>query len=165
MLIRNDTIQFCVARSVYQRDRRKSTKTCIWTITLCENDTPQIEQYPSVRTICPGEGCRGHPKKQKCRCGNSSVAAAFFGRTAKKPWNQGLSGKKKRYRVLIEYPGGEFTCPLGGFKFQRGFKVNDRDYMHYWLFAKNGIMLSVESESLRGVERNLFRCNIDLAGA
>ena len=38
---------------------------------------PQIEQYPSVRTICPGEGCREHPKKEKCRCGNSSVAAAF----------------------------------------------------------------------------------------
>lgn len=38
----------------------------------------------------------------------------------------------KRYRVLIEFPGGGFTCPLGGFnrvqggfKFQRGFKVND----------------------------------------
>lgn len=39
---------------------------------------PQIEQYPSVRTICPGEGCREHPKKQKRRCGNSSVAAAFL---------------------------------------------------------------------------------------
>ena len=37
----------------------------------------------------------------------------------------------KRYRVLIEYPGGGFTCPLGGVKFQRWFKVNDRDYMHY----------------------------------
>ena len=49
-----------------------------WTITLGENDTPQIEQYPSVRTICPGEGCREHPKKQKCRCGNGSVAAAFI---------------------------------------------------------------------------------------
>jgi hypothetical protein len=46
--------------------------------TLGENDTPQIEQYPSVRTICPGEGCREHPKKQKCRCGNGSVAAAFI---------------------------------------------------------------------------------------
>ena len=31
-----------------------------------------------MRTICPGEGCREHPKKQKCRCGNSSVAAAFL---------------------------------------------------------------------------------------
>jgi hypothetical protein len=31
-----------------------------------------------VRTICPGEGCREHPKKQKCRCGNGSVAAAFL---------------------------------------------------------------------------------------
>ena len=45
----------------------------------------------------------------------------------------------KRYRVLIEFPGRGFTCPLGGFnrvrggfnrvrggfKFQRGFKVND----------------------------------------
>ena len=39
---------------------------------------PQIEQYPSVRTICLGEGCREHPKKQKRRCGNSSVAAAFL---------------------------------------------------------------------------------------
>lgn len=48
------------------------------TITLYENDTPQIEQYPSVRTICPGEGCREHHKKQKCRCGNGSVAAAFL---------------------------------------------------------------------------------------
>jgi len=31
-----------------------------------------------VRTICPGEGCWEHPKKQKCRCGNSSVAPAIF---------------------------------------------------------------------------------------
>ena len=31
-----------------------------------------------MRTICPGEGCREHPKKQKRRCGNSSVAAAFL---------------------------------------------------------------------------------------
>jgi hypothetical protein len=31
-----------------------------------------------VRTICPGEGCREHSKKQKCRCGNGSVAAAFL---------------------------------------------------------------------------------------
>ena len=68
----------CVARLVYQTHGRKSTKTLNWTITLCENDTPQIEQYPSVRTICPGEGCREHPKKQKCRCGNGSVAAAFL---------------------------------------------------------------------------------------
>ena len=31
-----------------------------------------------MRTICPGEGCREHHKKQKCRCGNGSVAAAFI---------------------------------------------------------------------------------------
>ena len=58
--------------------RKKSLRHQIERFTLCENDTPQIEQYPSVRTICPGEGCREHPKKQKCRCGNGSVAAAFL---------------------------------------------------------------------------------------
>lgn len=65
---------------------------------------------------------------------------------AEKPCISRLFGKKKmhgnsikitvhwwkRYRVLIDFPGGGFTCPLGGFnrvrggfKFQRGFKVND----------------------------------------
>jgi hypothetical protein len=58
--------------------RKKSLRPQIERFTLCENDTPQIEQYTSMRTICPGEGCWEHPKKQKCRCGNGSVAAAFF---------------------------------------------------------------------------------------
>ena len=47
-----------------------------------------------------------------------------------------------RYRVLIEFPRGGFTCPLGGFnrvlggfKFQRGFKVNDWDVSINWNLA------------------------------
>lgn len=66
------------------------------TITLCENDTPQIEQYPSVRTICPGEGCREHPKKQKCRCGNSSVAAAFLWPDTEKALKSRAFGQNKK---------------------------------------------------------------------
>ena len=45
---------------------------------FCQVRGAAFEQYPSVRTICPGEGCREHPKKQKCRCGNGSVAVAFL---------------------------------------------------------------------------------------
>ena len=69
-----------LSKKAYRYDwqyAEKQPETSNWTISLCENDTPQIEQYPSVRTICPGEGCREHPKKQKCRCGNVSVAAFF----------------------------------------------------------------------------------------
>ena len=96
MLIRNDTIQFCVARLVYQIDGRKSMKTLNLTITLCENDTPQIEQYPSVRTIGPGEGCREHQKKQKCRCGNGSVAAAFLWKDTEKTLKSRAFGQKEK---------------------------------------------------------------------
>ena len=72
-----------------------------WTITLCENDTPQIEQYPSVRTICPGEGCRGHPKKQKS------------------PEIKGFRAKRKGRQFLSKLPtfyGGELGIrTLGSF--------------------------------------------------
>ena len=67
-----------------------------WTITLYENDTPQIEQYPSVRTICPGEGCREHPKKQKCRCGIDSVAAAFLCPDSEKALKSRAFGKNEK---------------------------------------------------------------------
>ena len=62
------------------------------------------------------------------------VSRVFPGRYAKKYTGYCIIAcvpMWKRYRVLIEYPGGGVTCPLGGGKFQRGFKVNDRDYMHY----------------------------------
>lgn len=92
------------------------------TITLCENDTPQIEQYPSVRTICPGEGCREHPKKQKCRCGNSSVAAAFLWPDSEKALKSRAFGQNKKvgnfYQnylpFVAEKEGFEPSIPLWG---------------------------------------------------
>ena len=44
---------------------------------LCENDTPQIERYPSVRTICPGGEEREVYITTNSRYGNSSVVAVF----------------------------------------------------------------------------------------
>ena len=42
---------------------------------------------------------------------------------AKAPAYDGSFCIWKRYRVLIEFPGGGFTCPLGGFnRVQGGFK-------------------------------------------
>ena len=46
---------------------------------------PQIERLPSVRTIYLKNRKRKVSKTQKSRCGNDSAAAAFYGRTAKKP--------------------------------------------------------------------------------
>jgi len=56
----------------------------------------QIERFPSVRTICPGEGCREHPKKQKSRCGNDSVAAAFLWPESKKALKSRAFGQNEK---------------------------------------------------------------------
>ena len=89
----------------------KDPETSNWTITLYENDTPQIEQYPSVRTICPGEGCREHPKKQKRRCGNSSVAAAFLWPDSEKALKSRAFGQNEKvgnfYQNYLPFFGGE----------------------------------------------------------
>ncbi|MBQ7436386.1 MAG: hypothetical protein IJV30_03560 [Oscillospiraceae bacterium] len=76
--------------------RKKSLRHQIERFTLCENDTPQIEQYPSVRTICPGEWCREHPKKQKCRCGNDSVAAVFLWPDSEKALKSRAFGQREK---------------------------------------------------------------------
>ena len=34
--------------------KNKSKENQIERFPFCENDTPQIERYPSMRTICPG---------------------------------------------------------------------------------------------------------------
>ena len=54
------------------------TRPQIERFTLCENDTPQIERYPSVRTICPGEVDQQVYITQKRRYGIVSVAALLF---------------------------------------------------------------------------------------
>ena len=81
------------------------------TIPLKLNDTPQIERYPSVRTICPREGSREHLKKHKRRCGKSSVAALPFGIYNKNVLKQldfdvlrTFSGKRKRQVILSKLP-------------------------------------------------------------
>ena len=49
-----------------------------------------------MRTICPGEGCRKHPEKQKCRCGNDSVAAVFLWPDTEKALKSRAFGQKEK---------------------------------------------------------------------
>ena len=49
-----------------------------------------------MRTICPGEGCREHPKKQNCRCGNDSVAAAFLWSDSEKALKSRTFGQNEK---------------------------------------------------------------------
>jgi hypothetical protein len=94
---------FCVyiiISSVAIKDKNKPTpKTWAGTIierfTLCENDTPQIERYPSVRTICLGRADRETLKKQRSRYGNCSTAADFIGDDARKPLKSRGFGQKR----------------------------------------------------------------------
>ena len=47
--------------------RRRSLKPQIERFPLCKNDTPQIERYPSVRTIClGGEGQKVYITTKVC---------------------------------------------------------------------------------------------------
>ena len=107
---------YIIISSVAIKDKNKPTPktwavTIIERFTLCENDTPQIERYPSVRTICPRAGCREHPKKQICRCGRCSVAALAFHIYLKNVLKQPdyccfrtFSGKRKRQVILSKLP-------------------------------------------------------------
>ena len=57
----------------------KTTFDQIERFTLCENDTPQIERYPSVRTIyLRGEEWQVYITAKR-RCEKCSVAALLFG--------------------------------------------------------------------------------------
>ena len=101
-------------------EKEPETSNC--TITLCENDTPQIEQYPSVRTIYLKSRKRKVSKTQKCRCGNSSVAAAFLLPDTEKALKSRAFGQKEKvgnfYQnylpFVAEKEGFEPSIPLWG---------------------------------------------------
>ena len=79
-----------------------------------------------MRTICPGDGCREHSKKQKCRCGNSSVAAAFLWPDSEKALKSRAFGQNEKvgdfYQnylpFVAERVGFEPTvgCPITSFQ-------------------------------------------------
>ena len=88
----NDGALSEIAYQLYDLERQQERLLYVCTIML----QLQIEQYPSVRTICPGEGCRGHPKKQKSRCGNSSVAASFLWPGSEKALKSRAFGQREK---------------------------------------------------------------------
>ena len=72
--------------------------------------------------ICPGKGCREHSKKQKCRCGNDSVAAAFLWPDTEKALKSRAFGQNEKvgnfYQnylpFVAEKEGFEPSIPLWG---------------------------------------------------
>lgn len=118
---------------------------------------PQIEQYPSVRTICPGEGCREHPKKQKRRCGNSSVAAAFLWPDSEKALKSRAFGQNEKvgnfcqnYLPFLANNSNSDRNPLRGVQY-------------YWHYSFNrvshatGRLLLVKSTRLRNSLQSSLR--------
>ena len=71
-------------------------------------------------------------KKQEKRKDMPKIASNLWHKKEKNLKSQRFQGKWKRYRVLIDFSGGGSPALQGGFnrvqrgfKFQRGFKVND----------------------------------------
>jgi len=73
-------------------------KSQIERFALCENDTPQIERYPSVRTICPGGEEQEVYITTNSRYGNSSVAAVFIAVCGRKCLKSRLFRAKEKGR-------------------------------------------------------------------
>ena len=83
-----------------------------------------------MRTICPGEGCREQPKKQKRRCGNSSVAAAFLWPDSEKALKSRAFGQNEKVGnfcqnylpFLAERKGFEPLCAFAQTDFESSGK-------------------------------------------
>ena len=133
-----------------------------------------------MRTICPGEGCREHPKKQKRRCGNSSVAAAFLLPDTEKALKSRAFGQKEKvgnfYQnylpFVAEKEGFEPSIPLWGIHDFQSCALDQATRLLHVLFG----LLSFQIVSLHIIikichkvkshfERNAFLCGICFSSA